>query len=163
MPCVPAPEIEKLCTQGKFMVQVSIETEKETDTRLRRVISEADFKVFDGTYCFDEFPLTELSEKMDTNALALVRDSAVWSQLVPSNSDSKELFTVFSFHFDNASDNSGFVGWLASLLKKELGTGVFVTCGQNTNRGGIFDYWGCPEHLGQKAVALIRALIEHRA
>ena len=145
------------------MVQVSIETEKETDRRLRKVISESDFKVYSGAYCFEEFPLSELDQKFNKNALALVRDNEVWSQLVPSSDASKELFTIFSFHFDNAADNSGFVGWLASLLKKELGTGVFVTCGQNSNRGGIFDYWGCPEHLGQQAVSIINDLIKQRA
>ncbi|MFC4701606.1 DUF6196 family protein [Glaciecola siphonariae] len=145
------------------MVQVSIETEKETDIRLRNVIKEADFRVYAGTYCFEEFTSAELTQRMDGNALALIRDNDAWSQLVPSTNGSNELFTIFSFHFDNASDNSGFVGWLASLLKKELGTGVFVTCGQNSNRGGIFDYWGCPAHLGQRAVSVIQGLIEGRA
>jgi len=145
------------------MVQVSLETEVETDARLRKVISEADFRVYEGTYCFKEFPVSELTQNMDTKALALVRDSEVWSQLVPSGNESSELFTVFSFQFDKASDNSGFVGWLATLLKQELGTGVFVTCGQNSNRGGIFDYWGCPSHLGQRAIELIWELIDARS
>lgn len=69
------------------------------------------------------------------------------------------IFKVFSFHFKGCSDNSGVVGWLASHLKKALGSGVFVTCGQNSNQGGIFDYWGCPLELGSKAIEEVRLLI----
>lgn len=59
-------------------------------------------------------------------------------------------------------DNSGFVGWLASHLKQKLGTGVFVTCGQNSNRGGIFDYWGCPAELGPSAIEEVKKLISNK-
>ena len=141
------------------MVQISHETQEQIDIRLKKVISESDFKTYDETYTFEEFPLDQLESNVSPNAIALVRDSELWSQLVPSNDSKLELFTVFSFHFDNCSDNSGFVGWLASRLKQELGTGVFVTCGQNSKRGGIFDYWGCPVELGEQAIELIRNLI----
>ena len=69
-----------------------------------------------------------------------------------------ENFRVFSFHFQDGLDNSGFVGWLASRIKKELGTGVFVVCGQNTNKGGIFDYWGCPISVADKVIELVEQL-----
>ena len=141
------------------MVQISHETQEQIDIRLKKVISESDFKTYEETYTFEEFPLDQLESNVSPNAIALVRDSELWSQLVPSNDSKLELFTVFSFHFDNCSDNSGFVGWLASRLKQELGTGVFVTCGQNSKRGGIFDYWGCPVELGEQAIELIRNLI----
>lgn len=141
------------------MVHISNETQEQVDARIKKVISESDFKVYEGTYAFEEFPLDEFSTKASSQALALVRDTEVWSQLVPSSNQNLELFTVFSFHFDNCSDNSGFVGWLASFLKRELGTGVFVTCGQNSGRGGIFDYWGCPAELGKQAIAVVRKLI----
>ena len=61
-------------------------------------------------------------------------------------------------HFDPALDNSGFVGWLASHLKAVLGTGVFVVCGQNGARGGIFDYWGCPIRVADAVFGEVRAL-----
>jgi hypothetical protein len=64
--------------------------------------------------------------KAKQDALAIVRDNEVWSQLIYSGDASKELFKFFSFHFDGCSDNNGFVGWLASHLKAKLGTGVFV-------------------------------------
>jgi hypothetical protein len=65
---------------------------------------------------------------------------------------------VFGFHFVAGLDNSGFVGWLASHLKARLGTGVLVICGQNSNRGGIFDDWGVPWAAGEAAVAEIETL-----
>ena len=68
-------------------------------------------------------------------------------------------FKIFSFHFKDCADNSGFVGWLASHLKTELGTGVFVTCGQNIKRGGIYDYWGCPIEISEDVVSEIKKLI----
>ena len=80
-----------------------------------------------------------------------------------SSDNSKELFTIFSFHFNNGEDNSGFVGWFASYLKQKLGTGVFVTYGQNSNRGGIFDYWGCPSELGRKAIEEVQFLRQNNS
>lgn len=141
------------------MVHVVHESPEETEARLRRVIAETDFTIYDGMYAFEEFPLSDFASRARADALALVRDSEVWSQLVPSNDESQELFTVFSFHFDECPDNSGFVGWLATYLKQKLGTGVFVTCGQNAKRGGIFDYWGCPSELGARAIEEVRILM----
>jgi hypothetical protein len=50
------------------------------------------------------------------------------------------------------------VGWLASILKRNLGTGVFVVCGQNSRRGGIFDYWGVPLAMRNEAMSLLNEL-----
>lgn len=69
-----------------------------------------------------------------------------------------EPFGLFRFHFPPGVDNSGFVGWLATRLKRELGTGVFVVCGQNSKRGGIFDYWGYPATLRDDVRRIIDAL-----
>jgi hypothetical protein len=89
-----------------------------------------------------------------------VRDDLSWSRLVPltAQQDHVERFGVFSFHFPAGLDNSGFVGWLATHLKIELGTGVFVICGSNRTRGGIYDYWGCPAGLLDQAIAVIEGL-----
>ncbi len=142
------------------MVQISHETSQETEKRLRRVIAKAEFRVYEGTYRFEEFLLADFASKARGEALALVRDTEIWSQLVPSDDEPSQLFSIFSFHFDGCSDNSGFVGWLASHLKHKLGTGVIVVCGQNSKRGGIFDYWGCPSAIGAKAVEQVRLLME---
>jgi 2-iminobutanoate/2-iminopropanoate deaminase len=72
-----------------------------------------------------------------------------------------ESFGLFSFHFAHGVDNSGFVGWLATIMKRELGTGVFVVCGQNSNRGGIFDYWGIPIAMKDEAARILRDLRGH--
>lgn len=137
---------------------ISQETPEQSHARLLRVIAASELVVFDGPYAFEEFPIDQFSYHADLSALAFVRDDAVWSQLVPATTSSAECFTIFRFHFAEGMDNSGFVGWLASSLKTTLGTGVFVTCGQNCKRGGIFDYWGCPVQLGEQVIQEITRL-----
>jgi hypothetical protein len=105
-----------------------------------------------------EFSGYQLPVQSVEGTLAFVRDGEVWSVLKPSASDWEEKVTVFSFHFPEGVDNSGFVGWLATHLKRLLGTGVFVICGQNSRRGGIFDYWGIPLQMRNAAERLIDAL-----
>jgi hypothetical protein len=141
------------------MVDVSIETPEETEARLRRVIRSAELKVYEGAYAFTEFPPDAFPRAVDPKALALVRDDEVWSQLAPHPGGRAQAFTVFRFHFPPGLDNSGFVGWLATHLKRRFGTGVFVVCGQNTGRGGIFDYWGCPIELGGDVVGEVTSLV----
>lgn len=119
--------------------------------------------ILEDAYAFEEFPLPDFSNKAKANALALVRDEKVWSQLVISNDADAERFGVFCFHFPQSADNSGFVGWLATHLKRKFGTGVFVTCGQNSNDGGIFDYWGCPLELSVVIFAEVTALVSGKA
>jgi hypothetical protein len=109
------------------MVNISHETAEQTEHRLRRVITEARLHLYPGTYAFVEFPLDQFPAAVRGDALALVRDDNVWSQLVPSHDAQHELFGIFRFHFPAGADNSGFVGWLATHLKSRLGTGVFVT------------------------------------
>jgi hypothetical protein len=142
------------------VVSVSIETEEATDQRLRSVIAAAELIVHDGPWYFRESDSASppvLSEQ----TLAVVRDEDSWSALVPLRDEPSgpvERFGIFSFHFPPDADNSGFVGWLATHLKRGLGTGVFVVCGSNSARGGIYDYWGCPIDLLSDAVALVKAL-----
>jgi len=134
------------------MVHVSHETHEAVEARLLRVIKSARLKVYEGLYAFEEFPLAQFAQKARPEALALVRDDKVWSQLVLS-SGTGEQFRLFRFHFPPDADNSGFVGWLATRLKREFGTGVFVTCGLNSGDGGVFDYWGVPASVGDAIVA----------
>lgn len=137
---------------------ISQETPEQTQQRLLKVIAEARLETFTDTYIFNEFLLEEFPAKASMHALAFVRDEEVWSELVPSQDANLELFTLFSFHFKNDLDNSGFVGWLASHLKATLGTGVFVVCGQNSREGGIFDYWGSPVALGKQVLQEVETL-----
>lgn len=141
------------------MVSVSTESAEETDLRLRRVIAQAELVVHDGVWGFEEFPADQ-PPPLTGETLAVVRDRETWSRLVPLTEQGKDVerFGIFSFHFPHAADNSGFVGWLATHLKSELGTGVFVVCGSNSARGGIYDYWGCPVDLLDQAVAVVNTL-----
>ena len=142
------------------MVDISHETIEQVEQRLRRVITQARLQIYPGTWAFQEFPLDRFAQFARSDALALVRDDAVWSQLVPSDDAGHDLFGVFRFHFPAGADNSGFVGWLATHLKRRFGTGVFVTCGQNSADGGIFDYWGVPAVLADEVFSEVRLLVE---
>jgi hypothetical protein len=137
---------------------VSQETPEQTHDRLIRVMFQADLYQLDGDFAFFEYPAIAFPSNEVIDALAFVRDSDVWSVLRPATSSSRERFAVFSFHFAEGLDNSGFVGWLATLLKRELGAGVLVICGQNGSRGGIFDYWGIPVELRTQAFELLSRL-----
>ena len=139
------------------MVSVSHETPQETSTRLRGVLAEATFKVLSGHWAYHEYPAGPVPQ-LSADALALVRDEESWSVLEPAQGGEAEVFGAFAFHFPAASDNSGFVGWLASELKDHLGTGVAVLCGFNSARGGIHDYWLVPSQLLREAEAHVRAL-----
>ena len=129
---------------------ISQETKEETQTRLSKVIREAELLVLPEPYAFVEVEVANFPVELAPRALAFVRDENVWSALVPATSSGQEQFMLFSFHFTPGLDNSGFVGWLASHFKTVLGTGVMVICGQNSDRGGIFDYWGAPISMAEQ-------------
>jgi len=137
---------------------ISTETQEQTENRLRKVIQAAELKIYQEDYFFKELAIDKF--ELDQRALAIVRDEEVWSFLIPAESTESENFKLFSFHFKDGLDNSGFVGWLATTIKRELGTGVFVVCGQNTSKGGIFDYWGCPISIADNVIELVRKLRE---
>lgn len=137
---------------------VSQETADQTEKRLRAVIAASNLVWYDGAYAFEEYAVGEFPVHEIASALAFVRDEDVWSVLKPARANAAEPFGLFSFHFPDGADNSGFVGWLASTMKQELGIGVFVVCGQNMQRGGIFDYWGVPIALREKAARVLEKL-----
>jgi hypothetical protein len=144
------------------MVDISRETPEDTEIRLLRVIREATLVVYPRPYAFLEFPLAEFPNAIRSDALALVRDDQAWCQLVPCDDETEELFGLFRFHFPEGADNSGFVGWLATRLKRQFGTGVFVTCGQNSQNGGIYDYWGVPSALANDITDEITKMVREQ-
>lgn len=145
--------------RGALMVDVSREDPSDTEARLGRITARNWLAVWDRPHVFEEFPPEEFGDRADPNAMALVRDDAVWSQLVPGAEDATEPFAIWRFHFPGGVDNSGFVGWLAARLKRRFGTGVFVVCGSNSADGGIFDYWGCPWNLRAEVIGEVRSLV----
>lgn len=139
------------------MVSVSVETEEATDVRLRGVLAQSTLSLISGPYGFVESPVGEPLD-VDSLALAIVRDDQVWSQLVPAMAGMAETLDLWRFHFPAGCDNSGFVGWLATHIKRRFGSGVVVICGYNSNSGGVFDYWGCPVGMGEDIANFIREL-----
>jgi len=149
-------------SQPSLAMYISQETPTQTEARLRKVIAEAKLRVYDQPYVFEEVSVEQFPSHHIADALAFVRDSHVWSALVPQRQQQQEqqqeAFSLFSFHFAPNLDNSGFVGWLASHLKARVGTGVFVVCGQNSTRGGIFDYWGAPVSVADQVLTEVELL-----
>ena len=144
-------------------MDVTPETPEQTRERLLRVMAHARADVLADDYTFAEFPVAEFPAHLASlagGALALVRDEAVWSALLPAPASTKpeDRYTVVCFHFAPDIPNSGFVGWLASEFKRELGTGVFVICGHNASDGGVFDYWGIPRSVAGQAIDLVHAM-----
>lgn len=100
-----------------------------------------------------------VSDPNQEDALALVKDVEGWCALLPASgdpADETERFALTLSTFPAGVDNSGYVGWLATTIKERLGSGVFVVCGDNPARGGIFDYLGYPV----ECVDAVRELLE---
>lgn len=80
-----------------------------------------------------------------TDAIAEIRDEGQMSALCPAGPAARDRFVVFRVVLPRRTDDSGFVGWLASRIKAATGNGLIVVCGQNRDRGGVFDYYGIPD------------------
>jgi hypothetical protein len=132
------------------MVAISREHPVETERRLRRVIRAADVTHLEGAWAFRRF-----AGEVPADALATVRDADGWCALVPTDDSAAERFALTLTTFSDAIENSGFVGWLATAIKRGLGSGVFVVCGHNPRRGGVFDYLGYPLAVAGDVRALI--------
>lgn len=141
------------------MVDISNETAQETDSRLSALLPDCRVTVHKPLYGWVALPPRVHPFGVRDDALALVQDQGTWSQLVPADDESLELFKIFTVHFPERLDNSGFVGWLASRLKSEFGTGVFVVCGYNPDDGGIYDHWGCPAAIAAEVLDSVRKLV----
>ncbi|MBC8036874.1 MAG: hypothetical protein H7X89_06625 [Rhizobiales bacterium] len=142
------------------MMDVSHETPAETEKRLRVVIRRAEVKFYEGAYAFAESAISDGPPALHPDALAAIRDEEVWSQLVPAAGKVAGSVGLLRFHFPAGADNSGFVGWLASHIKATTGSGIFVICGQNSGRGGIFDYWGFPLEVKDAVIAEVEKLMK---
>src|SRR5579859_4877546 len=97
---------------------ISRETPEQTDALLRKVIAAADLVCHEGAYAFHEYPVGIFPSREIQDCFALVRDEEVWSVLKRAEPAATEAFALFSFHFVDGLDNSGFVGWLATIMKR---------------------------------------------
>ena len=139
------------------------ESAEQMHERLCGAIAAARFEALSQPYAWQQVsqPL-----QLPTNALAAVRDGSAWYALTPILPDATGAYRVLVFHFAEGSNASGFVAWLARLMKKEVGTGAMVVCGFDARATpalwqtslGLFDYWGCPWDRGDDVVALVERL-----
>jgi Family of unknown function (DUF6196) len=135
------------------MVSISREHPVESERRLRAVLRAAEIEHLRGTWCFER-----VTDDAPDEAIATVRDIDGWCALVPAGEDAKEHYGLTLTTFSPGIENSGYVGWLATAIKRRLGSGVFVICGDNPRRGGIFDYLGYPAEISDAVRVLIDEL-----
>jgi hypothetical protein len=140
------------------MVAISREMAAETEARLRQLFRRCAIDWLPGWWTFREgqLPPEHLS-------IARVRDEARLSALgpCPFEMDEAPRFGVFRVVLPDGEDDSGFVGWLASWVKARTGSGLFVVCGQDSRRGGIFDYYGIPEAAVDDVKLLLNSTVPH--
>jgi hypothetical protein len=131
------------------VVSISHERAVESARRLRAVLRAAEVVHLAGSWGFQR----DL-DQVPPETVATVRDDDGWCALVPASGPG-ERFGLTRITFPAGIDNSGFVGWMATTIKRHLGSGVFVVCGDNPGRGGIFDYLGYPIQIADEVRALI--------
>jgi hypothetical protein len=139
------------------------ESTEQMHERLSGVIAASRFEALSRPYAWQE--VNELSQ-LPATALAAVRDGSTWYALIPVSPETVGAYRILVFHFAEGSNASGFVAWLAGILKKEVGTGAMVVCGFDARATpalwqtslGLFDYWGCPWAHGVEVTALVERL-----
>ncbi|MDE3720129.1 DUF6196 family protein [Nocardiopsis sp. N85] len=132
------------------MVSISHESPVESEARLRAVLRATDIEHLPGVWCFRRF-----TGAPPEKAVATVRDADGWCALLPAVEEVPEPFGLTLSTFPPGIDNSGYVGWLSTTVKRRTGSGVFVVCGDNPARGGIFDYLGYPLEAAESVRSLI--------
>jgi hypothetical protein len=139
------------------------ETVEQMHNRLWGVIAASRFEALPDPYAWQ--PVSKSSQLPD-DALAVVRDGSTWSALTRASADAGGTYRILVFQFAEGSNASGFVAWLAGLIRKEAGTGAMVVCGFDARATpalwetslGLFDYWGCAWSKGDDVVALVEQL-----
>jgi hypothetical protein len=135
----------------------------EQHQRLSGVIAASRFEVLSEPYAWQEIskPL-----QLPANGLAAVRDGSTWYALTAASPEATGAYRILVFHFAEGLNASGFVAWLAGIIKREVGTGVMVVNGFDGRAKpelwqtsfGLFDYWGCPWGHGDEVIALVERL-----
>jgi hypothetical protein len=139
------------------------ETDSEMHDRLCGVLAASRFEVLAQPYAWQE---VKSAPSLPATALAVVRDGSAWYALAPVARGTAGASRILVFHFAEGSNASGFVAWLAALMKKEANTGAMVVCGFDARATsalwqtslGLFDYWGCPWDRGDDVIGLIERI-----
>jgi hypothetical protein len=144
------------------MVQVSAEVPAQSEARLRAVMRHCTVDWLPGTWVFREGAEAETADAAQA-AFARVSDEGRVSALMPGGSDGSggsdgEVFAVFRVILPAGVDDSGFVGWFAGAVKAATGSGLFVICGYDRRRGGIYDYYGVPQGVAGEVRRVVTAL-----
>jgi hypothetical protein len=139
------------------------ESAEKMHKRLCSVIAAARFEALSQPYAWQK---VSKSSRFPATALAVVRDGSAWYALTPVPPDATGAYRILVFHFAESSNASGFVAWLAGIMKKKVGTGALVVCGFDARATsalwqtslGLLAYWGCPWGQGEEVVALVERL-----
>ncbi len=124
-------------------MDVSKEQPDETNRRLSMVFARAEIVWYEGHYAFEPVDADIDSLTLSGEILALIKLDDAWSVLRKTE-QADELCALFRVRFPVREDNSGFVGWLANVIKRECGSGVGVVCGYDSAIGDLFDYYAVP-------------------
>src|SRR5262245_65661982 len=135
------------------------ETPGQMHNRLKAVIAGARFEPLPQPYAWQR---VDTLLKLPSGALASVRDGSTWYALAPASPEAASVYRILVFHCAEGTNASGFVAWLAGLMKTEVGTGAMVVCGFDARATpalwqtslGLFDYWGCPWACSEDVIAL---------
>ena len=139
------------------------EATEKMHERLSGIMAASRFEALSQPYAWQQ--VSKLSQ-LPATALAAVRDGSTWYALAAVTPEAAGAYRIMVFHFAEGSNASGFVAWLAGLMKKEAGTGAMVVCGFDARATpalwqtslGLFDYWGCPWGRGDEVAALVERL-----
>src|SRR5262245_37061716 len=139
------------------------ETPDQMHDRLLGVIAKSRFEALSQPYAWQGIPD---SRQVPDGSLAAVRDGDAWYALSPASQRVSGNYRGFGVHFAEGTNASGFVAWLAGIMKQDVGTGVMVVCGFDARSTpalwqtslGLFDYGGCPWIKGGEVIALVEPL-----
>src|SRR5262249_60732675 len=94
-------------------------------------IAAAQFEVLSQPYAW---PQVSEPFRLPANAFAVVRDGSAWHALTAVPPNTTGAYRILVFHFAEDSNASGFVAWLAGVMKKEAGAGGMVGGGVDARR-----------------------------
>jgi len=141
--------------QENSVVSISHETPQETESRLRGVLTVADFDVLPGLWTYRQYPAGPPPTPREHLGHRPRRQQLVQPGVGKGNEP--EIFGVFAFHFPADQDNSGFVGcWPPSSSNTSAPGGGPVRI--QPARGGVYDYWLTPHQLHENAIEHVKRL-----